>query len=60
MAYLDPEASTDATQMVLVIKLTSFGWSAYDGRRADAELDPTQRRSKIEKTPSLLTFLGYT
>jgi lysophospholipid acyltransferase len=45
--------------MILVIKLTSFAWSAFDGRRPDNELDPTQRRSKITETPSLLTFLGY-
>lgn len=47
------------SQMVLVMKLTSFAWSVYDGQRPDAELDATQRASKIEKMPGLIPFLGY-
>ncbi|KAK4696325.1 hypothetical protein P7C70_g8396, partial [Phenoliferia sp. Uapishka_3] len=45
--------------MVLVMKLISFAWSAYDGQRPDAELDPTQRASKIDNVPGLIPFLGY-
>lgn len=45
--------------MVLCMKLISFGWSVYDGRRPDDQLDPTQRSSKITQVPSLIEFLGY-
>ena len=45
--------------MVLVMKLTSFAWSVYDGQRNPTELDPTQELSKITELPSLSSFLGY-
>lgn len=45
--------------MVLVMKLTSFAWSVYDGQRPAEELDATQRASRIEKVPGLIPFLGY-
>ncbi|BGP13333.1 hypothetical protein JCM10213_001480 [Rhodosporidiobolus nylandii] len=47
------------SQMVQSIKLISFAWSVYDGTRPEAELDATQKASKIEGVPGLLPFLGY-
>ncbi|KAF9649614.1 MBOAT-domain-containing protein [Thelephora ganbajun] len=49
-------------QMVLVMKLTTFAWNVYDGRRSAEELDKWQleRRVTDQKFPSLLAFLGYT
>lgn len=47
------------SQMVLVMKLTSFAWSAYDGGRPISELDQTQKQSSLVEIPSLLNFLGY-
>ncbi|KAM0749795.1 MBOAT-domain-containing protein [Meredithblackwellia eburnea MCA 4105] len=53
------EIEITGSQMVLVMKLISFAWSVYDGQRPDAELDPTQRASKISEVPGLIPFFGY-
>jgi lysophospholipid acyltransferase len=45
--------------MVLCMKLISFAWSAYDGARPIADLDATQRGSRIAEVPGLVPFLGY-
>ncbi|KAJ1548840.1 lysophospholipid acyltransferase [Cladochytrium tenue] len=45
--------------MMLVIKLTSFAWSAYDGTRPEAELWPDHASSAIREFPGLLEFFGY-
>lgn len=45
--------------MVLCMKLISFAWSVYDGNRPIADLDATQRGSRIEAVPGLIPFLGY-
>ncbi|EKM59433.1 uncharacterized protein PHACADRAFT_249920 [Phanerochaete carnosa HHB-10118-sp] len=46
-------------QMVLVMKLTTFAWNVYDGRRPAEELDKWQTEKRVVQHPSLLTFLGY-
>ncbi|GJE84957.1 MBOAT-domain-containing protein [Phanerochaete sordida] len=46
-------------QMVLVMKLTTFAWNVYDGRRPVEELDKWQKEKRVVQYPSLLTFLGY-
>ncbi|KJA21611.1 hypothetical protein HYPSUDRAFT_140361 [Hypholoma sublateritium FD-334 SS-4] len=46
-------------QMVLTMKLTTFAWNVYDGRRKEEELDKWQQSKRITKYPSLLEFLGY-
>ncbi|KAG8757310.1 lysophospholipid acyltransferase [Serendipita sp. 396] len=46
-------------QMVLSLKLTSYAWSVWDGRRSVNELDKGQVAARIVKEPSLLAFLGY-
>lgn len=46
-------------QMVLTLKLTSYAWSIWDGRRPAEELDKGQMAARITKEPSLLEFLGY-
>ncbi|KAF7313476.1 hypothetical protein HMN09_00503500 [Mycena chlorophos] len=56
-------------QMVLVMKLTTFGWNVYDGRRTeearflafllDIDGDKWQMTKRVVKFPSLLEFLGY-
>ncbi|RIB14495.1 MBOAT, membrane-bound O-acyltransferase family-domain-containing protein [Gigaspora rosea] len=45
--------------MVLVMKLTSFAFNVYDGRRPIKELTPHQQSKSIPSLPSLLEFLGY-
>jgi len=46
-------------QMVLTMKLTTFAWNVYDGRRKEEELDKWQKAKRITQYPSLLEFLGY-
>ncbi|KAG6861485.1 hypothetical protein C0995_015912 [Termitomyces sp. Mi166 len=46
-------------QMVLTMKLTTFAWNVWDGRRPAADLDKWQVEKRITVYPSLLEFLGY-
>lgn len=46
-------------QMVLTMKLTTFAWNVYDGRRAVEDLDKWQLEKRVTQHPSLLSFLGY-
>lgn len=46
-------------QMVLTMKLTTFAWNVYDGRRPTNELDKWQSEKRVTQYPSLLAFLGY-
>ncbi|EEB97799.1 hypothetical protein MPER_02808 [Moniliophthora perniciosa FA553] len=46
-------------QMVLVMKLTTYAWNVYDGRRSEKDLDAWQLSKRIVQYPSLLEFLGY-
>uniref|UniRef100_A0A0W0G4C7 Mboat family protein n=1 Tax=Moniliophthora roreri TaxID=221103 RepID=A0A0W0G4C7_MONRR len=46
-------------QMVLVMKLTTYAWNVYDGRRSEKDLDAWQLSKRITQYPSLLEFLGY-
>ncbi|GAA6038523.1 hypothetical protein JCM8097_004611 [Rhodosporidiobolus ruineniae] len=47
------------SHMVMVMKLISFAWSVYDGQRPEAELDATQKATKLDSVPGLLPFLGF-
>ncbi|KAF9076609.1 MBOAT, membrane-bound O-acyltransferase family-domain-containing protein [Rhodocollybia butyracea] len=46
-------------QMVLTMKLTTFAWNVWDGRRDEKELDKWQLEKSVREFPSLLEFLGY-
>ncbi|CAN3502318.1 lysophospholipid acyltransferase [Diutina catenulata] len=47
-------------QMVLVMKLSAFGWNIHDGRYAKTEeLWPYARERVIKKHPNLLPYFGY-
>lgn len=46
-------------QMVLVMKLTAFGWNVFDGQLPDAQLTAFQKDRAIRVHPSLLDFLAY-
>ncbi|KAI9015036.1 MBOAT, membrane-bound O-acyltransferase family-domain-containing protein [Gaertneriomyces semiglobifer] len=48
-----------APMMVMVIKLSSYAWCAYDGTKDEKDLTPDQRPLAIRKLPSLTEFLGY-
>ncbi|KAH7343969.1 MBOAT, membrane-bound O-acyltransferase family-domain-containing protein [Rhizoctonia solani] len=59
-AYLTlDDLEITGTQMVLVIKLSTFAWNIHDGRQATESLDPSQLATRIQQYPSLLEFLGY-
>ncbi|KAI0736106.1 MBOAT, membrane-bound O-acyltransferase family-domain-containing protein [Fomitopsis betulina] len=46
-------------QMVLTMKLTTFAWNVYDGRRLLQDLDKYQAQKRVSEYPSLLAFLGF-
>ncbi|KAI6035589.1 MBOAT, membrane-bound O-acyltransferase family-domain-containing protein [Pisolithus orientalis] len=46
-------------QMVLTMKLTTFAWNVWDGRRPAEDLDKWQLQKRVTKYPSLLEFLGF-
>ncbi|KAJ7179508.1 endoplasmic reticulum protein [Mycena filopes] len=46
-------------QMVLTMKLTTFAWNVYDGRRPATDLDKWQMTKRVTQFPTLLEFLGY-
>lgn len=54
-----------APMMVLVMKLSSFSWSAHDGyliknkKKSIDELTHEQKLYQIENMPSIIEFLGY-
>ncbi|KZT12889.1 MBOAT-domain-containing protein [Laetiporus sulphureus 93-53] len=48
-----------APQMVLTMKLTTFAWNVFDGRRPAEELDHWQMEKRVTDYPSVLAFLGY-
>jgi lysophospholipid acyltransferase len=60
-AVLSDNVRFDETSpmMVIVIKLTSFAWSVYDGTQDVSLLSEEQKHARIETMPSLLEFLGY-
>jgi lysophospholipid acyltransferase len=45
--------------MVLLIKLSSFGCSVFDGSFATEKLNEYQKEHAIKTLPTLLEFLGY-
>ncbi|PIL36874.1 hypothetical protein GSI_00564 [Ganoderma sinense ZZ0214-1] len=46
-------------QMVLTMKLTTFAWNVWDGRRPSEDLDKWQTEQRVVEFPSLIEFLGY-
>lgn len=46
-------------QMVLTMKLTTFAWNVWDGRRPASDLDKWQSTKRVAQFPTLLEFLGY-
>lgn len=45
-------------QMVLVMKLSAFGWNVYDGKHR-LDLSEYTKSRAIKKHPNILPFLGY-
>lgn len=60
--FVEPDFSkVDITgaQMVLVMKLSAFGWNVYDARQRHDELSPYSRLRVVKRHPNLLPYLGY-
>ncbi|WOO80133.1 Lysophospholipid acyltransferase [Vanrija pseudolonga] len=47
------------SQMVLVMKLTTFAWNVHDGRQKIEDLDEGQKATRLTQLPGPLPFLGY-
>lgn len=45
--------------MVMVMKLSAFGWSVYDAKQPSDQLTSYTRSRIIPKHPNLLPYLGY-
>ncbi|CUM64047.1 uncharacterized protein PRCAT00001635001 [Priceomyces carsonii] len=46
-------------QMVMVMKLSGFGWNVYDARQPKDSLTPYARSRMVKKHPNILPFLSY-
>lgn len=62
--YMGWSMDSTASQMILLIKLTSFAYNYYDGVVGNSEpisnrTQETRRRLAITKLPSLLEYFGY-
>ncbi|KAK7205953.1 MBOAT, membrane-bound O-acyltransferase family-domain-containing protein [Myxozyma melibiosi] len=64
--YRSPEDTSSSgrmditgSQMVLVMKLSAFGWNVHDGRRPASELSSLQKDRALPTLPPLLDYLTY-
>lgn len=46
-------------QMVLVMKLSAFGWNIHDGKQPKDTVTPYGRSRIIKKHPNILPYLGF-
>ena len=46
-------------QMILVMKLSAFGWNIYDGKQPKLSLNEYNKSRAIYKHPNLLPYIGY-
>lgn len=46
-------------QMVLCMKLSSFGWNVFDGHFPDSQLTEFQKDRAVRQHPDILDFLAY-
>ncbi|KAI5952416.1 ale1 [Candida jiufengensis] len=59
-AEYDPRViDITGAQMILVMKLSAFGWSIYDGKQPKESLNDYDKSRAIYKHPNLLPFIGY-
>ncbi|KAK9370037.1 MBOAT, membrane-bound O-acyltransferase family-domain-containing protein [Lipomyces kononenkoae] len=55
----DSQVDITGAQMVLVMKLSAFGWNIHDGRRPPAELSSIQKDRALTTFPPILDYLTY-
>lgn len=57
--YDSSKIDITGAQMVMVMKLSSFGWSIYDARQPSETLTDYTRYRAIKQHPTLLAYMGY-
>jgi len=59
-AEYDPSViDISGAQMILVMKLSAFGWSVHDGKQPRDTLSDYNKSRAIYEHPNLLPFIGY-
>ena len=53
------EVDISGCQMVLVMKLTSFCWTVWDGKQKVSELNDSQKDRMLTELPSPLDYAGF-
>ena len=46
-------------QMILVMKLSAFGWNIHDGKQPRLTLNDFNKARAITKHPNVLPYIGY-
>jgi lysophospholipid acyltransferase len=57
--YESTKIDITGAQMVLVMKLSGFGWNVHDGRQPESELSADQKNRAVKEHPSFLNFMSY-
>lgn len=57
--YNPDDIDITGAQMVLVMKLSSFGWNVFDGQLPESLLTDFQKSRAIRAHPPILDFLAY-
>ena len=57
--YDSTKIDITGAQMVLVMKLSAFGWNVHDGRQPESELTPAQKNRAVKEHPSFLSFMSF-
>lgn len=57
--YDPTKVDITGAQMVLVMKLSAFGWNVYDGKQPESLLSPYTKSRAIKKHPNILPYIGY-
>ncbi|ODV80155.1 MBOAT-domain-containing protein [Suhomyces tanzawaensis NRRL Y-17324] len=58
-SYDPTKIDITGAQMVLVMKLSAFGWNIHDGKQPVALLTPYARERMLKKHPNILPYIGY-
>lgn len=57
--YDSTKIDITGAQMILVMKLSAFGWNIHDGRKPPSELSSLQRAYAVREHPSFLSFVSF-
>lgn len=57
--YDSTQIDLTGAQMVMVMKLSAFGWNVHDGKQPEESLTEYNKLRRIKQHPNLLPFFGY-